>query len=310
MAIPTYDLFIEPLLRHLAAHPDGLRTGDVYGALAAQVGLSDEERAERLPSKQQPVYYNRVGWAHDRLKRAGLSSCARRGFWKITDAGVAFVVAHPRAFAPDAIERLARVPHDSRLRQVDPALDSQHSQVMVPPASMAEATKSPDERIEEALRELNESVAAELLELIGEGSPAFFEQLVLDLLHAMGYGTDRTALQRVGGSSDGGIDGIISLDRLGLEKVYVQAKRWQGNVGRPELQSFSGALVGRRAKKGVFITTSNYTREAREFAETVADHVVIVDGTRLASLMIEHGVGVTHKPIKIPQVDGDYFETD
>lgn len=307
MAIPTYDLFIEPLLRHLAVHPDGLRTGDVYGALAAQVGLSDEERAERLPSKQQPVYYNRVGWAHDRLKRAGLSSCARRGFWKITDSGLAFVAAHPRGFASDEIERLARVPHDSRLRAMP---DSQHSQVMVPPASMAEATKSPDERIEEALSELNESVAAELLELIGEGSPAFFEQIVLDLLHAMGYGTDRTALQRVGGSSDGGIDGIISLDRLGLEKVYVQAKRWQGNVGRPELQSFSGALVGRRAKKGVFITTSSYTREAREFAETVGDHVVIVDGVRLAALMIEHGVGVTHKPIKIAQVDGDYFETE
>jgi restriction system protein len=309
MAIPTYDQLIEPLLRHLAVHPDGLRTGDVYGTLAAQAGLSEEERAQRLPSKQQPVYYNRVGWAHDRLKRAGLSSCARRGFWKITEAGVAFVAAHPRAFATDAIERLARVPLDSRLR-IDPNSESQHSQVMVPPASMAEVTRSPDERIEEALSELNESVAAELLELIGEGSPAFFEQLVLDLLRAMGYGTDRTALQRVGGSSDGGIDGIISLDRLGLEKVYVQAKRWQGNVDRPELQSFSGALVGRRAQKGVFITTSSYTREAREFAETVADHVVIVDGARLASLMIEHRVGVTHKPIHVPQLDGDYFEAE
>jgi len=309
MAIPTYDQFIEPLLRHLAAHPDGLRTGDVYGTLAAQAALSEEERAQRLPSKQQPVYYNRVAWAHDRLKRAGLSSCARRGFWKITESGLSFVAAHPRAFAPDAIERLARVPLDSRLR-IDPASESQHSQVMVPPASMADVTKSPDERIEEALGELNESVATELLELIREGSPAFFEQLVLDLLHAMGYGTDHTALQRVGDTSDGGIDGIISLDRLGLEKVYVQAKRWQGNVDRPELQSFSGALVGRHAQKGVFITTSGYTREAREFAETVADHVVIVDGTRLASLMIEHRVGVTHKPINVPQLDGDYFEAE
>jgi len=155
---------------------------------------------------------------------------------------------------------------------------------------------------------LNDSVAAELLSLIGHASPTFFENLVLDLLHAMGYGTSRKDLQRVGGTGDGGIDGIISLDKLGLEKVYVQAKRWQQNVGRPELQSFSGALVGRRAKKGVFITTSGFTRDAREFAEHVADHIVVVDGVRLTALMIEHGVGVTHKPIKVAEVDGDYFE--
>jgi restriction system protein len=144
--------------------------------------------------------------------------------------------------------------------------------------------------------------------LIGESSPSFFENLVLDLLLAMGYGASRGSLQRVGGPGDGGIDGIISLDRLGLEKVYIQAKRWQASVGRPDVQAFYGALAGRRAKKGVFITTSGYTREAREFANTVSDTMVIVDGARLAALMIEHGVGVSHEPIRIARVDSDYFD--
>jgi restriction system protein len=310
MAIPTYDQFIEPLLRYLAKRPDGARSSDVYAALADQVGLTEDERLARLPSRLQPVHHNRIGWAHDRLKRAGLSTSAKRGVWKVTEAGLAFAQLHPAPLSVDAVERLARVPHDSRLREPpDTEPSDAVSAVAARPVPQAE-TRSPDERIEEALEELNESVAAELLELIADGSPTFFEHLVLDLLHAMGYGTSRADLQRVGGSGDGGIDGIISLDRLGLEKVYIQAKRWQHNVGRPELQSFSGALVGRRAKKGVFITTSGYTKEAREYAESVSDHVVIVDGARLATLMIEHGVGVTHKPIKIAQVDGDYFESE
>jgi len=130
---------------------------------------------------------------------------------------------------------------------------------------------------------------------------------VLDLLHAMGYGTSRTDLQRVGGSGDGGIDGIISLDRLGLEKVYVQAKRWQNPVGRPEVQGFYGALAGQRANKGVFITTSTFTTQAVEFANSV-ERIVLVDGKRLTALMTEHGVGVSHRVLKVPKVDSDYFD--
>ncbi|MFM2346257.1 MAG: hypothetical protein RL654_1010 [Pseudomonadota bacterium] len=138
-------------------------------------------------------------------------------------------------------------------------------------------------------------------------TPAFFETLVLDLLHRMGYGANRSDLQRVGGSGDAGIDGIISLDRLGLEKVYVQAKRWQGTVGRPEIQAFYGALAGQRAKKGVFITTSGYTAQALQFAQSV-EGIVLVDGVRLAELMVDHEVGVTARVLKVPKVDVDYFE--
>ena len=169
---------------------------------------------------------------------------------------------------------------------------------------------SPEEQIERALEKVREAVAADLLHRLGAADPSFFERAVLDVLHAMGYGRSRRDLQQVGGSSDGGIDGIISLDRLGFEKVYMQAKRWQSNVGRPEIQGFFGALSGRRASKGVFITTAGFTREAREFAASVDHALVLINGRELASLMIEYGVGVSRRAEYIPQIDSDYFAED
>lgn len=302
MAIPTYDQFIEPLLRVLGEHPEGLRSGQVYTQLAARIPLSDAEQQLLLPSRQQPVFQNRIGWAHDRLKRAGLSSSARRGVWALTDAGLAYVRAHRGPLDEDAIAALASVERGHRLRGADEA-EPASSETTSPMAR----TASPDERIDEAVAELREKAARDLLELIGASSPQFFEQLVLDLLYTLGYGTSQGDLQRTGRSGDGGIDGIISLDRLGLEKVYVQAKRWRGSVGRPDVQGFFGAVAAKRAKKGVFITTSSYTREAREFSENVPE-IVLIDGERLTELMIDHGVAVTHKDIKIPAADRDYFE--
>jgi len=171
--------------------------------------------------------------------------------------------------------------------------------------------QSPDERIEAVLKEIHEAVTREVLERIAKAPPAFFENLVLDLLRALGYGASEDDLERVGAPGDGGFDGIISLDRLGFEKVYVQAKRWQGSVGRPEVQGFFGALSGRRARKGVFITTSSFTREAREFGRQIAESVVLIDGQRVATLMIENGVGVTHyRVLRLPRVDGDYFDAE
>jgi restriction system protein len=161
--------------------------------------------------------------------------------------------------------------------------------------------------LEEALSELRENVVTELLDVLSSVSPEYFETIVLDVLHKMGYGTSRSDLLRVGRSHDGGIDGVIALDRLGLEKVYVQAKRWQGSVGRPDVQAFYGALAGRRAKKGVFITTSTFSSQAVEFANSV-EAVVLVDGPKLAELMIEHEVGVTSRPLRLPRIDSDYFE--
>ena len=148
-----------------------------------------------------------------------------------------------------------------------------------------------------------------MLDLLARVSPSFFETIVLDLLHRMGYGANRADLQRVGGAGDAGIDGIISLDRLGLEKVYVQAKRWQNSIGRPELQAFYGALAGQKARKGVFITTSAFTTQALDFARSV-EGIVLVDGVRLAGLMIDHEVGITSRTVRIPKIDSDYFDEE
>lgn len=257
MAIPTYDKFIDPIMRYLASHPEGAHTSVVYEALANALGIDENDKLQLLPSKTQPVYKNRAGWAHDRLKRGGLSSSPRRGYWKLTDDGIAFVKSHPQPLSNDEVRQLSIVDPSIRLR---------------PPAEVedlievGEAWATPDDALEAALTELEQLTVEDLLETISHASPKFFEMLVLDLLHAMGYGASRADLQHVGRSGDGGIDGIISLDRLGLEKVFVQAKRWQNPVGPENVQAFYGALEGRRASKGVFITTSSFTLGATEFA--------------------------------------------
>ncbi|MEW6693757.1 MAG: restriction endonuclease [Pseudomonadota bacterium] len=304
MSIPSYDCFIEPLLRTLAAHPDGMPARDAIEAAADALELNEAQRRALLPSGRQAVYRNRGGWAHDRLKRAGLSSSPRRGYWQITPAGLALINAHARLPA-DEIERIARVDMERRLRS---NADGDVSQAAAHGATTA-SLASPEDRLGEALEEMRASVAAELLEALARVTPSDFEGIVLDLLLRMGYGASAEDLQRVGGSGDGGIDGIISLDKLGLEKVYVQAKRWQNTVGRPEIQAFYGALAGQRARKGVFITTSAFTAQALEFARSV-ESIVLVDGQRLALLMIEHEVGVSTRAVKVPRFDSDYFDFD
>lgn len=308
MTVPTYDQFIEPLLRYLALHEAGVPAKFAHEEAANALGLSEEDKHVLLPSGAQAIYKNRAGWAHDRLKRAGLSSSPKRGFWQITPQGIDFVKDHPEPFSSELSEKLAMGFIGVSLRPTTSSGDTQITEPaeFVPQTS---AHASPDERLGQALQELRETAETELLELLANVSPAYFETIVLDLLHRMGYGASRADLQRVGGSGDGGIDGVISLDRLGLEKVYVQAKRWQNNVGRPELQAFYGALAGQKAKKGVFITTSGFTAQATDFAKSV-EGIVLIDGARLASLMIECELGVTSRTIKIPKIDGDYFDEE
>lgn len=307
MAVPTYDQFIGPVLQYLASHPEGALARDVHDAAADSLNVSEADRAEMLPSGTQLVYKNRVGWAHDRLKRAGLSTSRRRGFWQLTDAGKQLAAQHPWGLPAEVVEPLLREFNDVRLRLPDEepvASDAAHSSAVTMEAS---PTVSPDDRLEQALSELRRGVVAEVLDQLSRVSPSYFESVVLDVLHKLGYGTSRADLTRVGRAGDGGIDGVISLDRLGLEKVYVQAKRWQGSVGRPDVQAFYGALAGQRANRGVFITTSSFTTQAVEFAGSV-ERVVLVDGRKLADLMIEFEVGVASRLVKIPKVDSDYFE--
>lgn len=309
MAVPTYDKFIEPILRHLAANPSGSRAKDAYEAAAKALRLSDEQRQEWVPSGSKPVYINRASWAHDRLKRAGLSSSPRHGFWKLTDKGVEFAAAHDAPLSPEEVEELALSYIDVRLRPSSTGAPVPQPTIESPIAQRLGATASPDDRLEDALGEIRRTATAELLEVLKHVSPPYFESVVLDVLHKMGYGATRADLQRVGGSGDAGIDGIISLDRLGLERVYVQAKRWQQTVGRPEIQAFYGALAGQRATKGVFITTSVYTPQAVDFAKSI-ERIVLVDGPKLAELMIDYEVGVSSRVIKVPKIDSDYFDEE
>lgn len=309
MPVPTYDYFIEPVLRFLAACPDGAPARDAYEAAAQALGLSDSDKEELLPSGGQQIYKNRIGWAHDRLKRAGHSLSPRRGFWRLTESGILFARCHPGPLEPSIVADLATSYTDVRLRGDDVGADPALAAIIRSPEVVALRAESPDDRLEAAVAEIRATTRGELLETLARVSPTFFETLVLDVLHRLGYGTNRSDLQRVGRSGDGGIDGIISLDRLGLEKVYVQAKRWSNSVGRPEVQAFYGALAGQRAHKGVMLTTSTFTLQAYDFARSV-ERVVLVDGSRLADLMIDYEVGVTTRPIRVPKLDLDYFEED
>lgn len=310
MTVPTYDHFVEPILRFLAEHPEGVTAAEAHEAAANALGLSEEARSERLPSGVQKVYKNRSGWAHDRLKRAGFSFSPKFGHWQLTEDGQKYAAENPSLTA-EQVQGLVLVSNRASLSYNKAAdgteLATKDSAAPKPLEATTSATESPEERLESALAELTDTAQNELLEAIMQNTPAFFEQLVLDVLHKMGYGVSRKDIDRVGKSNDGGIDGVISLDRLGLEKVYVQAKRWQGKVGREAIQAFYGALAGQRARKGVFITTSGYTSHAIEFANSV-EGVILIDGEKLTQLMIDFEVGITPRLVRVPKVDLDYFE--
>lgn len=302
--LPPQAAFHHAVLRHLARHPDGDRRQNIHEAIPDLLGLSEAQRTERLVNLPHLRYRHRSGWALSMLKAAGYVYNPMSGIWRITEQGRELLMHYPGGFDEETGRRVIR----------EGRSEAQGQDVAggcVAGAADAAAQQTPDEQIDGALEEIRRAVVQELLERIAQAPPAFFEGLVLDLLHAMGYGASEDDLERVGHAGDGGIDGVISLDKLGFERVCVQAKRWQGSVSRPEVQAFYGALAGRRARKGVFITTSSFTREAREFASQVAERIVLIDGNRLTSLMIEHGVGVSHyRVLRLPKVDDDYFDAD
>jgi restriction system protein len=308
MPLPSYVHFTGPLLQFLGEQQGAVRTRVVYDALAERLGLSEEDRAARLPSGGQSVLQNRIGWAQDALKRAGLSSAPARGQWLITDEGRRLLQKYGGRIPEDEMVRIGSVSRDVSVRALAGTGGSPSSGEAVEREAVSANTRSPREQIEDALAQIRGSVAQDLLEHVAQQTPAEFEDLVLDVLHALGYGMSREALQRVGRSGDGGIDGIVSLDRLGLQKVYVQAKKWQGQVGAPQIQGFMGALQLQGADRGVLITSGTISGPARDAARQARGTVVLIDGARLAELMIEHGVGVTNEPLRIPKVDTDFFE--
>jgi restriction system protein len=303
MAIPDYQTIMLPLLKHLG---DGQERSnqETFDALADEFNLSEEERKELLSSGRQAVFTNRIGWAKVYLKKALLIEAPKRGYYKITGRGLEVLRQNPETVDNNFLMQFPEFEEfiKTRTRRKPtvggPGVDE-------PPDN----GKTPEDYLEYGYARVRQELAAELLKNVKECTPSFFEGLVLDVLLGMGYGGSRQdAAKTVGRGSDGGIDGIIKEDRLGLDRVYIQAKRWEGTVGRPEIQKFAGALQGQRAKKGVFITTSSFTKEAEEYTKFIDSNIVLIDGEQLVNLMIDNDVGVTTvTSYDVKKVDLDYF---
>lgn len=303
--IPTYQEIMLPLLQELADGKEHTST-DLYKVLADRFGLTEEERTQLMSTGRQPLFHNRVGWAQTYLKKAGLLEAPKRGSYRITNRGLEVLSQKPASITADY---LMRFPEFAEFRTGSSDSDTRGSGIPDETPSEVKDESTPEELLELGYRRMRQSLADELLRRIKSCSPEFFERLVVDLLVRMGYGGSQSdAGKAIGKSGDGGIDGIIKEDRLGLDVIYIQAKRWDGSVGRPEIQKFVGALQGHRAKKGVFLTTSTFTKEALEYVRMVDARIVLVSGKELAELMIDHGVGVTsYVTYEIKKLDQDYF---
>jgi restriction system protein len=303
MAIPDFQTLMLPLLRHCS---DGAlhSKADVVPALAVEFGLTDQELAEPLPTGRQGRFDNRVGWAKSYLKQAGLLEITGRGVFRITLRGQAVLAENPGRIDMKFLERY---PEYQAFRSAQKDRNSAEVEVK---AEIQDVT--PEELLESGYRQLRSTLAAELLAQVKNTSPAFFERMVVDLLLRMGYGgTREDAGQVVGKSGDGGIDGIIKEDRLGLDVIYIQAKRWDADVGSSEIRNFIGALSVHKAEKGVFITTSGFNKNARETVAKVNSKIVLIDGPSLAELMIDFGLGVSSiNTYEIKRIDSDFFAED
>ncbi len=297
MAIPDFETIMLPLLKVLSDKKEHHKS-EVIDILAKQFKLTEEELAKMQPSGRNPVFGNRVAWARNYLNKAGLIDSPRWGYWSISDEGMRIL----KTTKEINIEFLLKIPRfRSWLKKEDVKTET--------PVIKGEMQSTPDDLFEAGYRKIQDELAQELLTQIMRCSWAFFERLVVEVLLGMGYGGSRKdagkALCRRG---DEGIDGIINQDRLGLDCIYIQAKRWDAQVGRPEIQRFAGALIGKHAKKGVFITTSSFSREALDFVKNIDNKIVLIDGEMLAQLMIENNVGVfSSATFEVKKIDSDYF---
>ena len=302
MPIPDYQSLMLPVLRIFAdrkEHP----VSEARKRIATELNLSEAELSQRLASDTTTVFMNRIGWAVQYLKEAGAIRAARRGVYDITDRGVSLLQKQPSEITAKMLRQFPEfVEFQGKGAESVPMLESA--------APLSESRATPEESLENNYQVLRDALAHDLLEAAKNGTPASFEQIVVDLLVAMGYGGSvEDAGKVVGKSGDGGIDGIIKQDKLGLDTIYVQAKRWREVVGSPEIMKFSGSLTKHHANRGVFITTSAFTKDASEFVEAMPQKIVLIDGNRLATLMIEHDVGVSAtKTYKLKRLDQDYFD--
>jgi restriction system protein len=300
MPIPDFQTLMLPVLKYTDTHGEHtLREATEF--LAKEFELTPAEVPELLPSGRQPMFYNRVGWARTYLKQAQSLELRSHNHLAITERGKQVLADNPTRIDMKYLERFPEyVAFRERTKPARPEV----------PEMAEEEHLSPDEQLETAYQRTRGELAGELLDRVRSSSSVFFEQLVVELLTKMGYGGSRgDAARAVGRSGDEGIDGIIDEDKLGLDSIYIQAKRWSENpIGRPEIQQFVGALQGKRARKGVFITTSRFSDQAKVFAASVEARVVLIDGERLAQLMIDHDVGVsTVAEYALKKLDADYF---
>jgi restriction system protein len=299
MPIPDFQTIMLPFLELAAAEQEEITLQQAIAELAARFGLTPEERAELLPSGFQAKFTNRVAWAATHLRKAGLLERVSRGRYRLTERGQDLLATSPNQVTMAA---LSKYPEYLEFKS--------GAGKAAATSAVSESSQTPQELIEATALAIKQGLAQELLERVRSSSPEFFERLVIDLLVSMGYGGSRADAGRaVGRVGDEGIDGIIKEDRLGLDAVYVQAKRWTKTVGRPELQMFAGSLDGQRASKGVFLTTSTFSADARAYVAGIGKRIVLVDGNELAELMIDTGVGVASvSTYTIKRVDEDYFE--
>lgn len=298
MAIPKFQEITLPILK-LAADGEVWSLADAREELAKHFQLTEEELEQLLPSGRQARFANRVAWAKVYLERGGLLSSPKRAHFQITERGREVLQDPPDEVS---IKFLSQYPEFQEFRS--------RSSKSTEGESDDESTDTPEETLESAYLTIRKNLASEVLERVKSCTPRFFEHLVVDLLLKMGYGrAGGGSGERVGQAGDEGIDGIISEDRLGLEMVYLQAKRWEGTVGRPEIQKFVGALHGKRARKGVFITTGSFSADAAAYVQTIDPKVALVDGKQLAEYMIDFGLGVSlARAYEVKRIDTDYFE--
>lgn len=299
MAVPDFQSLMLPLLE-LARDQKEHSLSEAREKLARRLGLTEEDVAQLLPSGRQTVLANRAAWAKIYMQRAGLLTSPRRGHFQISPRGLEVLAEKPKRIDVKLLDRFEEfVEFRTKKDETAPGAES----------TEGEASATPEEGLEAAYQRIRADLATELLERVKKSSPAFFERLVVDLLLRMGYGgSRREAGQAIGRSGDEGIDGVISEDRLGLDTIYLQAKKWGETVGRPEVQKFVGALHGKRARKGVFLTTGSFSTEARDYVSHIDPKVVLVDGHQLVDLMIDHDLGVgTSATYTVKRIDSDFF---
>ena len=300
MPIPNYQTIMLPLL-NLAGDKKEHSMREAVEHISQLFSLSDAEKEELLPSGQQNIIDNRVGWARTYLKKSGLIKATRRSYFEITKLGLKVLKESPSEINVKFLEQFDQFVEFRSFRRENGT--NEFSEVEL------DSTQTPQEQLEYSYQKIKTDLSQELISIVKQCSPQFLEKLVVELLISMGYGGSRKdAGQAIGQSGDGGIDGIIKEDKLGLDVIYIQAKRWESVVGSKEIRNFVGSLVGQKANKGVFITTSRFTKDSLEYVKTITHKVILIDGEMLAQLMIENNIGVS-KVISydVKKIDSDYF---